>query len=41
MFAALAGLTAGFFHVLAGPDHLAAVAPLAAERRSAQRGDRA
>ncbi len=30
MFAALAGLTAGIFHVLAGPDHLAAVAPLAA-----------
>jgi hypothetical protein len=31
MFAVLAGLAAGFFHVLAGPDHLAAVAPLAAE----------
>jgi hypothetical protein len=30
MFAVLAGLAAGFFHVLAGPDHLAAVAPLAA-----------
>jgi ABC-type nickel/cobalt efflux system permease component RcnA len=30
VFAVLAGLTAGFFHVLAGPDHLAAVAPLAA-----------
>lgn len=29
MFAVLAGLAAGFFHVLAGPDHLAAVAPLA------------
>lgn len=29
MFAILAGLAAGFFHVLAGPDHLAAVAPLA------------
>jgi hypothetical protein len=29
MFAALAGLAAGFFHVLAGPDHLAAVTPLA------------
>ena len=34
MFAALAGLAAGFFHVLAGPDHLAAVAPLAVERRA-------
>jgi len=30
MFAVAAGLFAGFFHVLAGPDHLAAVAPLAA-----------
>ena len=29
MFAILAGLAAGFLHVLAGPDHLAAVAPLA------------
>jgi hypothetical protein len=29
VFAILAGLAAGFFHVLAGPDHLAAVAPLA------------
>ncbi len=29
MFAVLAGLAAGFFHVLTGPDHLAAVAPLA------------
>ena len=28
--AALAGLAAGFFHALSGPDHLAAVAPLAA-----------
>ena len=27
--AALAGLAAGFFHALSGPDHLAAVAPLA------------
>lgn len=30
MFAALTGLAAGAFHVLAGPDHLAAVAPMAA-----------
>jgi len=29
MFTLLAGLTAGFIHVLSGPDHLAAVAPLA------------
>lgn len=29
MLAVLAGLAAGVFHVLAGPDHLAAVAPLA------------
>jgi ABC-type nickel/cobalt efflux system permease component RcnA len=29
---ALAGLLAGIVHVLAGPDHLAAVAPLAADR---------
>src|SRR5687768_2493710 len=31
MFAALAGVAAGLVHVLSGPDHLAAVAPLAAE----------
>lgn len=31
MFATLAGLTSGLVHVLAGPDHLAAVAPLAAD----------
>lgn len=30
--AAVAGLSAGAIHVLAGPDHLAAVAPLAANR---------
>ncbi|MEW6320082.1 MAG: High-affinity nickel transporter [Acidobacteriota bacterium] len=30
MFAGIAGLAAGLVHVLAGPDHLAAVAPLAA-----------
>jgi len=40
MVAAAAGVVAGFFHVLAGPDHLAAVAPLAvgAERRAWQSG---
>ena len=31
MLALLTGLLAGFVHVLAGPDHLAAVAPLAAD----------
>jgi len=30
MFVPLAGIAAGFLHVLSGPDHLAAVAPLAA-----------
>ena len=35
-FAALAGLAAGIVHVLAGPDHLAAVAPLAADHRQPQ-----
>jgi hypothetical protein len=30
MFAALAGVAAGLVHVLSGPDHLAAVAPLSA-----------
>jgi hypothetical protein len=30
MFVALTGALAGLFHVLSGPDHLAAVAPLAA-----------
>lgn len=40
MFAAIAGVAAGFFHVLAGPDHLAAVAPLAvgAERTAWRSG---
>jgi hypothetical protein len=33
MLAALSGAVAGFFHVLSGPDHLAAVAPLAASDR--------
>jgi hypothetical protein len=31
--AALSGFLAGFLHVLSGPDHLAAVAPLAVESR--------
>jgi len=31
MFALLAGLTAGLVHVFSGPDHLAAVAPLASD----------
>jgi hypothetical protein len=33
MLTALTGALAGLFHVLAGPDHLAAVAPLAVDRR--------
>jgi hypothetical protein len=33
MLAAISGALAGFFHVLAGPDHLAAVAPLAIDGR--------
>lgn len=38
MLAALTGLTAGFVHVVSGPDHLAAVAPLAVKaHRSAWR----
>jgi ABC-type nickel/cobalt efflux system permease component RcnA len=32
--ALIAGLSAGAIHVLAGPDHLAAIAPLAAERQT-------
>lgn len=32
MFAAAAGVFAGLIHVISGPDHLAAVAPLAADR---------
>jgi hypothetical protein len=35
VFAIIAGLAAGFFHVLAGPDHLAAVAPLAVSHERA------
>src|SRR5687768_5046354 len=33
MLTVLTGAVAGFFHVLSGPDHLAAVAPLAAADR--------
>jgi hypothetical protein len=36
MFAFLAGLAAGLLHVFSGPDHLAAVAPLAADGRRSQ-----
>ena len=36
MFAFFAGLAAGLLHVFAGPDHLAAVAPLAADTDRAQ-----
>lgn len=32
MFAFLAGIAAGLLHVVSGPDHLAAVAPLASDR---------
>jgi hypothetical protein len=32
MFAFVAGIAAGLLHVLSGPDHLAAVAPLASDR---------
>ena len=38
MFAFFAGLAAGLLHVFSGPDHLAAVAPLAADE-IAQRAD--
>jgi len=34
MLTALSGAVAGVFHVLSGPDHLAAVAPLAASERA-------
>jgi hypothetical protein len=33
LVSALAGAMAGFIHVLSGPDHLAAIAPLASSRR--------
>lgn len=36
MFAVFAGLAAGLLHVFAGPDHLAAVAPLAADSTRSQ-----
>lgn len=36
MFAFLAGLAAGLLHVFSGPDHLAAVAPLASDRVRSQ-----
>jgi hypothetical protein len=36
MFAFLAGLAAGLLHVFSGPDHLAAIAPLAADGRRSQ-----
>jgi hypothetical protein len=36
MFAFLAGIAAGLLHVVSGPDHLAAVAPLAADRERGQ-----
>ena len=36
MFAFLAGIAAGLLHVVSGPDHLAAVAPLASNRERGQ-----
>jgi hypothetical protein len=36
MFAVAAGVFAGLIHVISGPDHLAAVAPLAADRNRRQ-----
>lgn len=36
MFAFLAGVAAGLLHVFSGPDHLAAVAPLATDRERRQ-----
>lgn len=36
MFAFLAGVAAGLLHVFSGPDHLAAVAPLASDRERGQ-----
>ena len=36
MFACLAGLAAGLLHVFSGPDHLAAIAPLAADGNRGQ-----
>ncbi|RJP66234.1 MAG: High-affinity nickel transporter [Ignavibacteriales bacterium] len=34
MIAIISGLTAGFIHVVAGPDHLAAIAPIATVKRN-------
>lgn len=34
MIAIISGFAAGFVHVIAGPDHLAAIAPLAAEKKN-------
>jgi hypothetical protein len=36
MFPFFAGLSAGLLHVFSGPDHFAAIAPLAAERKKGQ-----
>ena len=36
MFAFLAGIAAGLLHVFSGPDHLAAVAPIASDRERRQ-----
>lgn len=36
MFAFLAGVAAGLLHVVSGPDHLAAIAPLASDRERGQ-----
>ena len=41
MFAFFAGLAAGLLHVFSGPDHLAAVAPLAADGDRNVTGERA
>ena len=40
MFAFFAGLAAGLLHVFSGPDHLAAVAPLAMSEKSAGKAGR-
>lgn len=40
MFAFFAGLAAGLLHVFSGPDHLAAVAPLALSEKSAGKAGR-
>ncbi|MFZ2323684.1 MAG: hypothetical protein WAV89_08310 [Ignavibacteriaceae bacterium] len=33
MLVAFTGFIAGFFHVLTGPDHLAAISPIAIEKK--------